>query len=78
MTLNGPAPTGGLIVRLASSAPAVANVPNFVVVPAGQTSATFPMNVLAGPAGQMATLTAAFGSSSTQAPFQTAGPPSTS
>jgi hypothetical protein len=78
VTLSGPAPTGGLIVRLASSAPAVAGVPTFVAIPAGQTSATFPVNVLAGPAGKMLTFTAAFGSSFAQVFFQTVGPPSTS
>jgi hypothetical protein len=78
VTLNGPAPTGGLLVRLASSAPAVAGVPNFVIVPAGQTSATFPVNVLAGPGGKTTTLTAAFSSSFAQVIFQTTGPPSTS
>ena len=78
VTLSGPAPTGGLIVRLASSAPAVADVPSFVAVPAGQTSATFPVSVLAGPAGKTVTLTAAFTASFAQAILQTGGPPPTS
>ena len=40
--LNGEvAPAGGLTLNLSSTAPALASVPSTVVVPAGQTSATF-------------------------------------
>jgi hypothetical protein len=42
VTLNGPAPAGGLLVTLSSSKPAVAAIPS-VTVPAGSTSATVPI-----------------------------------
>src|SRR6267378_2728692 len=46
VTLSGPAPSGGAVVSLASSNPAVASVPasGSVTVPAGATRATFPVN----------------------------------
>jgi trimeric autotransporter adhesin len=42
VTLDGPAPAGGVVVKLTSSSPTVAPVPSSVTVPAGQTeSAVF-------------------------------------
>lgn len=41
VTLTSPAPTGGLVVTLASSKPTQATVPASVTVPAGQPTATF-------------------------------------
>lgn len=41
VTLNGPAPAGGVQVTLSSSDPSVASVPPSVLVPAGATSTTF-------------------------------------
>ena len=41
LTLTGPAPTGGLLVALVSADTATATVPASVLVPAGQTSASF-------------------------------------
>jgi hypothetical protein len=41
VTLSGPAPAGGALVKLASSKIAVATVPANVTVPAGSTSVTF-------------------------------------
>lgn len=41
VTLTGPAPSGGLVVTLASRQPNLAHVPANVTVPAGSTSATF-------------------------------------
>lgn len=43
VTLSGPAAAGGVVVALASSNTAVATVPASVPVPAGSTSATFPV-----------------------------------
>lgn len=41
ITLNGPAPAGGVTVSVSSSQPAVATVPAAVIIPAGATSQTF-------------------------------------
>jgi hypothetical protein len=51
VTLTGPAPAGGLQVSLTSDDVAAATVPVTVTVPAGSTSATFPIttNVVANP-----------------------------
>jgi len=57
VTLSGPAPAGGQAVSLASTAGAT--VQSSVVVPQGQTSATF--TVTAGAAAAQATLTASIG-----------------
>lgn len=43
VTLNCPSPYGGTVVSLSSSNTAAATVPSSVTVPAGQTSATFPV-----------------------------------
>ena len=45
--LNGPAPSGGALITLNSSNTAVASTPASVVVPAGATSATFPVSTTA-------------------------------
>lgn len=47
--LSGPAPEGGVIVKLKSGNKAIATVPDSVVVPQGQTSAEFPINTLSVP-----------------------------
>jgi hypothetical protein len=41
VTLPEPAPSGGLVVTLASEAPSVASVPSSITIPAGDTNATF-------------------------------------
>ena len=41
VTLSGPAPQGGALLRLSSGFPSLASVPPNVTVPAGQTSANF-------------------------------------
>jgi len=46
VTLSGPAPAGGLIVNLSSSATNRATVPPTVAIPPGSTSATFPIQTL--------------------------------
>ena len=43
VVLTGSAPTGGVVVALSSNSPSVASVPANVTVPAGATSATFPI-----------------------------------
>lgn len=59
--LTEPAPAGGLRVPLASSDAAVATVPAFVDVPAGNTSATVPIQTRAGPTDAQITITAGTG-----------------
>jgi hypothetical protein len=44
VTLPGPAPAGGLVVRLTSGNPGLAMVPASVTVPAGAVQATFPVS----------------------------------
>jgi hypothetical protein len=43
ITLSQPAPAGGVIVNFLSESPAIVATPASVVVPAGQTAATFPI-----------------------------------
>ena len=47
VTLNGPAPTGGLAIALTSSDTSRATLPSSVTVPAGAASATFPVTTSA-------------------------------
>jgi hypothetical protein len=63
VALSGSAPTGGVIVALASSSGSVA-VPSSVTVPATATSATFTASVAAVTTAASATLTATSGSTS--------------
>jgi hypothetical protein len=46
VTLSGPAPAGGVVVNLSSSATNRATVPPTVTVPAGATNATFPIQTI--------------------------------
>lgn len=46
VTLSGPAPAGGVVVNLSSSATNRATVPPTVTIPAGATSATFPIQTI--------------------------------
>ena len=46
ITLSGPAPAGGLVVSLTSSATNRATVPPTVTIPAGATSTTFPIQTI--------------------------------
>jgi uncharacterized protein (TIGR03437 family) len=62
VTLTAPAPSGGLVVNLASGNPGV-SVTSSVTVPAGQTSANFTASSSGGVAGQ-ATITASVASCS--------------
>jgi hypothetical protein len=63
VTLNKPAPSGGAVVALSSSA-AVATVPSSVAIPAGATSATFTVNTTAVTASTPVTITASFAGTS--------------
>jgi len=58
VTLNGPAPAGGMIVTLASNRTAVAQVPASVTVAAGQTTATFTVTTSAVTSTRTATISA--------------------
>jgi hypothetical protein len=58
LTLKGEAPAGGLIVALSSSHPALVSMPANIVVPAGQTSATFTLTTLAPVAPTSVSITA--------------------
>jgi hypothetical protein len=53
VTLARPAPAGGALVRLASSSRPLGRVPASVRVPAGATSAVFPVVTRAGKSGEM-------------------------
>jgi uncharacterized protein (TIGR03437 family) len=67
VTLTAPAGNGGLIVNLRSSSAVVAQVPGFVIVPVGQTSATLTIQTNAVPATQAVTITATAGSATQSA-----------
>src|SRR6185295_1177390 len=57
ITLSGPAPAGGLVVSLTSSATNLATVPPAVTIPAGSTSTTFPIQTIPAQTGPV-TITA--------------------
>jgi len=60
VTLNSAAPTGNAVVTLASSNTILAVVPSNVVVPAGQTSATFAVNTAQVTATSTVTISATY------------------
>lgn len=64
VTLNGAAPEGGALVTLASDGPA-AMVPSSIIVPAGQTTATFGVKTNSVTASVTATLSATYGATAT-------------
>jgi acetyl esterase/lipase len=66
VTLNAKAPAGGLVIQLANTDPA-ATVPATVTVPAGATSAGFPVSGVAVTSAQGGTVTASYGTSSRSA-----------
>jgi hypothetical protein len=66
VTLSGPAPVGGTVVSLASTNP-VAVLPTTMTVPAGKTSATFPITAPAVASPQVGTVTATAGGQSRSA-----------
>jgi hypothetical protein len=66
ITINGPAPAGGLKVRLTSSSED-AKVPLIVIVPAGKTTVSFTITTLAVKSAQTATISAYYGTASASA-----------
>jgi len=75
VTLNGPAPAGGLQVQLSSNNPNVASVPASVTVPAGQRTASFRVDTRVVASQTQVMITARLGNSSRQATL-TVVPPS--
>jgi len=61
VNLSGAAPSGGAVVLLSSSNPSIASVPISVLVPAGQTSASFTVNTTSVGQSTSATISAAYG-----------------
>jgi hypothetical protein len=70
---NAPSPSGGMTVTLATSNPGVASAPGVVTVPAGQTSATFPVTTFAVSTTTSATITAFLDTTTTAAITVTKG-----
>ena len=70
VSLSEPAPAGGVVVGLLSRDTPVATVPLSVTVPAGQTSAMFPVSALEDPLSGTTTLTAAVNASFVAPAFQ--------
>ena len=62
VTLSGPAPEGGMVIRLSSSNPIIANLPASIRVPAGMASATFTVRTRPVPRTMYATISAWSGS----------------
>jgi len=62
VSLNGPAPSGGLAVNLSSAAPAVAAVPASVTVAAGATTKSFAVTTISVPNPVVVPITATGGS----------------
>lgn len=61
VTLNGPAPVGGLSIVMSSSNPFVAFTSNSLVIPAGQTSGTFSIGTVAVASNNSITFSANYG-----------------
>lgn len=74
VTLNGPAPTGGLVVTLSSSAATTASVPAQVTVSAGTTSAGFTVTTIPVASDTPATITASAGTAAPTATLTVARP----
>ncbi len=75
VTIDGAAPSGGQTVTLQSSDPARGSLPASVVVPSGQTAASFPVNTTTG-ATTAVTLTAWIGASSVNTQLNVVSGPS--
>ncbi len=75
VTIAGAAPSGGQAVSLQSTDPSRASVPGSVVVPGGQTSASFPVTTSAG-VTVTETLTATIGGSSDSTQLKVVSSPS--
>src|SRR5215475_10763743 len=64
VTLSAPAPAGGALVTLQYSKPAIATPPSSVTIPAGTTSAPFPITTVKPGKNTTVTLTASYAGSS--------------
>jgi len=78
IVLGGPAPSGGAVVSLSSSAPTVASVPASVLVLAGATSRTFAIGTSPVSASTDVTITASVGGASLTATLTVTAAPSQS
>ena len=74
VTLSGAAPSGGAAVTLSSSNTSVATVPASVTVPAGASSARFPVATTAVSSQTAVTISASYGSGSQQSAVLTVTP----
>lgn len=74
VTISSPAPTGGVVVPLSSSQPAAAAPPASAIVPAGATSASFPIATFTVDAPTPVTITATFGGQTRSAALTVAPP----
>jgi len=74
VTSNQTAPSGGLVVALSSSDTTVATVPQSVTIPAGGSSASFPVSTSASAATQTATITGSGGGVTQSAVLTSQGP----
>ena len=74
VTLSGAAPSGGAVVTLSSSNTSVATVPASVTVPAGASSARFPVATTAVSSQTAVTISASYGSGSQQSAVLTVTP----
>ena len=74
VTLRGPAPTGGAVMSLSSSNPAVASVPDSVTIAEGSTSVTFSVAISSVAAPTTVTISAAY-NGATQTASLTVDPP---
>jgi hypothetical protein len=65
INLDGPAPSGGIVVTLASDMPAVASVPRSLTIPAGARYGLFSIRTFATNLNRRVTITARYGTSRT-------------
>lgn len=61
VTMNGPAPAGGVAVKLTSSKPTIAAIPDTVVIPAGTASVNIPIQTTSVSSDQSVTFSAKIG-----------------
>ena len=69
LTLNAPAPQGGVTVALSSDHPGVAHPPSFVFVPEGKSSLSFAVNTFPVKSNTAVSITATAGSSHVSGPL---------
>ena len=69
LTLNAPAPPGGITVALSSDHPGVAHPPSFVFIPGGKSSLSFAVNTFPVKSNTAVSITATAGSSQVSGPL---------